>query len=208
MSVDAKICGIMDEAGLLAAIDGGAKYVGFVFYDKSKNVIKPEEARKLALLVPAHVTKTGLFVNAESTYVRAIAQTVPLDLLQLHGNEKPDYIAELKRKTGKPVMKALRMREESDLAAVPAYENVADRLLFDSRIGNEPSGGPINWAMLKGRTFKKPWMLAGGLNVHNLAEAVHTSGAKAVDVSSGVEDKPGHKSPDKIRAFLAAAAKV
>src|ERR1700722_9917113 len=208
MSIDVKICGIHDEAGLRAAIDGGAKYVGFVFYPKSKNAITPEEARKLAALVPAHVIKTGLFVDAEGTYVRAIAQTIPLNMIQLHGMETPQMVAEIGRLTRLPVMKALRMREEKDLAAVPPYEAVADRLLFDSRIGNEPSGGPINWALLKGRTFKKPWMLAGGLNTHNLSEAVHASGAKAVDVSSGVEDRPGHKSPDKIRAFLKIAAQL
>ena len=208
MSIDVKICGIHDEAGLRAAIDGGAKYVGFVFYPKSKNAITPEEARKLAALVPAHVIKTGLFVDAEGTYVRAIAQTIPLNMIQLHGMETPQMVAEIGRLTRLPVMKALRMREEKDLAAVPPYEAVADRLLFDSRIGNEPSGGPINWALLKGRTFKKPWMLAGGLNTHNLSEAVHASGARAVDVSSGVEDRPGHKSPDKIRAFLAIAEQL
>jgi phosphoribosylanthranilate isomerase len=208
VSVDVKICGIHDEAGLRAAVEGGAKYIGLVFYAKSKNAITPEEARKLAAMVPSNVIKTGLFVDAEGTYVRAIAQTIPLNMIQLHGVETPQMVAEIGRLTRLPVMKALRMRTEEDLKAVPAYEAVADRLLFDSRIGNEPSGGPINWDLLKGRTFKKPWVLAGGLNTHNLSEAVHTSGARAVDVSSGVEDRPGHKSPDKIRAFLTIAAKL
>src|SRR3984957_20290771 len=171
MSIDVKICGIHDEAGLRAAIEGGAKYVGFVFYAKSRNAITPEVARKLAALVPANVIKTGLFVDAEGTYVRAMAQTIPLNMIQLHGVETPQMVGEISRLTRLPVMKALRMREEKDLAAVPAYEAVADRLLFDSRIGNEPSGGPINWALLKGRTFKKPWMLAGGLNAGTLGEA-------------------------------------
>jgi phosphoribosylanthranilate isomerase len=208
MSVDVKICGIRDEAALKAAIDGGAKYIGFNFYPKSLNVIKPEEARKLAALIPSGVIKTGVFVDAEDSYVRAIAQTIPLDLIQLHGTETPSRVADLHRIARLPVMKVLRMREEKDLQAIAPYEAVADRLLFDSRIGNEPSGGAINWPLLKGRAFKKPWMLAGGLNAHNLAEAVQASGARAVDVSSGVDDKPGHKSPDKIRAFLAVASKL
>jgi phosphoribosylanthranilate isomerase len=154
MRIEVKICGIRDETALQAAIDGGAKYIGFVFVQKSLNVMKPEDARKLAALVPLGIIKTGLFVDAEDSYMRAIAQTVPLDLIQLHGTESPSRVADLHRITRLPVMKALRMREEKDLEAIAAYEAVADRLLFDSRIGNEPSGGPINWPLLKGRTFK------------------------------------------------------
>src|ERR1700722_11029164 len=110
MRIKVKICGIRDEAALKAALDGGAKYIGFNFYPKSLNVIKPEEARKLAMLMPPGVVKTGLFVDMEDTYIRAVAQSVPLDLIQLHGNESPTRVGDLHRITRLPIMKVLRMR--------------------------------------------------------------------------------------------------
>jgi phosphoribosylanthranilate isomerase len=208
MTIEVKICGLRDQASLNAAIEGGAAFVGFVFYAKSKNAITLDDARQLAALVPAHIVKTGMFVDADDNELQAVTKAVPLDLLQLHGNETPGRIAEIRALTGLPAMKALRLTKPEHLRAIPTYEAVADRLLFDSRIGNEPSGGPIDWNLLKGRVFKKVWLLAGGLNAKNLAEAVRASGATAVDVSSGVEDASGHKSPDKIREFLAVAAQL
>lgn len=206
MSVSAKICGISDRAGLEAAITGGAAYTGFVFFEQSRNAINPIAARDLMLHIPEHVIKTGLFVDASDDDLRMVLAMTSLDLLQLHGNETPRRVAEIKALTDKPVMKALRLKTVDQFEAIADYESVVDRFLFDSRIGNEASGGPLDWALFKGRTFGRPWMLAGGLNAHNLAEAVTTSGATAVDVSSGVEDASGHKSPEKIRAFLAVAA--
>jgi len=206
LSIEVKICGINDASGLQAAIEGGARYVGFVFYPPSRNAISPDDAHKLAALVPPHVTKTGLFVDARDDELRAVTARVPLDLIQLHGKETPQRVSEVRALTGLPVMIAIRLMTAANLETVPSYEAVADRLLFDSRSGAEASGGPIDWPLLKGRTFKKPWLLAGGLNAQNLAEAVKASGAVAVDVSSGVEDRPGHKSPEKVRAFLSVAA--
>lgn len=208
MTVSAKICGIQDEAALHAAMDGGAAMVGFVFYPLSKNVVADDMAQKLAALVPPRIKKVGLFVDAGDADVKQVLEKVPLDVLQLHGQETPERVAELKRMTGVAVMKALRLKTREQFDVIPSYEAVADYLLFDSRIGNEPSGGPLDWALLKGRTYTKPWMLAGGLNATNLAEAVTLSGATAVDVSSGVEDAPHHKSPAKIREFLAIASRL
>ncbi len=208
MTITVKICGLQDEDSLRAAIDGGAAMVGFVFFPLSKNAIAPDHGRRLAALVPAHVQKVGLFVDAIDAEVKEVLASVSLDLLQLHGKETPERVTELKQLSGLPVMKALRLKTPEQFDIIPAYENVADRLLFDSRIGNELSGGPLDWALLKGRSFSKPWMLAGGLNATNLAEAVRLSGATAVDVSSGVEDAPHHKCPAKIREFLAVAASV
>ena len=204
--VHAKICGIQDDAALTAAIEGGAAFVGFVFYPPSRNAVTATTARALAEKVPRHITKVGLLVDATDDLVRALLDEVPLDLLQLHGVETPERVAALKALTGLPIMKALRLKTPQQLEAASLYEAVADRLLFDSRIGNESSGGPIDWRLLKGRHFTKPWMLAGGLTAANLAEAVRQSGATAVDVSSGVEDETGHKNPAKIREFLAVAA--
>ncbi|MGE3623521.1 MAG: phosphoribosylanthranilate isomerase [Bdellovibrionales bacterium] len=206
MTVEVKICGINDEPGLRAALEAGARYVGFVFYPPSRNIIGPDDAAKLAALVPPHVTKTGLFVDAANDDMRAVLARVPLDLIQLHGKETPQRVTEVRELAGKPVMMAIRLMEPAHLDRIPAYETVADRLLFDSRMGAEASGGPIDWTLLKGRSFKKPWLLAGGLTARNLAEAVAASGAKTVDVSSGVEDSPGRKSPDKIREFIKLAA--
>jgi phosphoribosylanthranilate isomerase len=208
MTIAVKICGLRDEESLHAAIDGGAAYVGFVFFPPSKNFIGTDVAQKLASLVPHTIIKTGLFVDASDDDIKRVLDHVPLNVLQLHGAETPERIATIKSLTGLPVMKALRVGMRAHLAAIPPYAAVADRLLFDSRIGHEPSGGPIDWALLKNQTFGKPWMLAGGLTAHNLAEAVAKSGAVAVDVSSGVEDTPGHKSPAKIRDFLAVASRI
>jgi len=208
VSIEVKICGINDEAALRTAVEHGARYVGFVFYAPSRNAVTPEAALRLAALVPKPVTKTGLFVDATDDELRAVTKAVPLDLIQLHGKETPARVAEVRKITGLPVMMAIRLVNAAALDAVPAYEAVADRLLFDSRAGAEASGGPLDWTLLKGRTFKKPWLLAGGLNAENLAEAVKISGARAIDVSSGVEDRPGHKSPDKIREFLTIAKRL
>jgi phosphoribosylanthranilate isomerase len=208
MRLAVKICGLQDEAALRAAIEGGAAMAGFVFYPLSKNAIAPKAARRLAALVPPSILKVGLFVDAEDEEVKQVLAEAPLDLLQLHGTETPQRVAELRRLTGLPVMKALRLKTPQQFDAIPSYEAVADRLLFDSRIGNEPSGGPLDWTLLKGWQFSKPWILAGGLSAANLAEAVRMSGAMAVDVSSGVEDSPHHKSPAKIREFLSVASRL
>jgi phosphoribosylanthranilate isomerase len=208
VSIDVKICGINDDAALQAAVKNGAKYVGFVFYPPSCNAVKPENAAKLAALVPPQVTKTGLFVDASDDELRAVLDKVPLDLIQLHGKETPARVIEVRGLTGKPVMMAIRLMTPDHLQKISAYEAVADRLLFDSRAGAEASGGPIDWSLLSGRTFKKPWLLAGGINAGNLAEAMKVSGAKAVDVSPGVEDRPGHKSTEKIRGLLEIAAQL
>jgi phosphoribosylanthranilate isomerase len=206
MSITAKICGIQDTEALHAAIDGGAALVGFVFFPLSKNAVSAEKAAELITHVPPHIKKVGLFVDPSDDEVQHVLAHVRLDMLQLHGQETPERVGELKYFFKIQVMKALRLKTAEAFATIPSYEAVADRLLFDSRIGNEPSGGPLDWAQLKGKSFSKPWMLAGGLNAGNLAEAVRLSGATAIDVSSGVEDTPFHKSPAKIREFLKVAA--
>jgi phosphoribosylanthranilate isomerase len=205
VSVSVKICGIMDGEALRAAVDGGASFVGFVFYPASKNAIAISDALKLTAHIPTHIKKTGLFVDARNDELQKLIRTIPLDLLQLHGTESPARVAEIKQLTGLPVMKALRLQTSDHFDAIAAYEPVADRLLFDSRIGAEPSGGPINWSLLKNCSFTKPWMLAGGLHTGNLIEAVRVTGAYALDVSSGVEDHTGRKNPEKIREFISLA---
>lgn len=208
MSVEVKICGLRDEKGVKAAVDSGARYAGFVFRARSTRYVKPEDAAALVALIPPAVTRVGLFVDANDEEMRAVLRDVALDLIQLHGNETPHRVAAIRAITGLPVMKALRIATADDLKPLAAFEAVADRMLFDTRIGEEPTGGTgktFDWNLLSSLRFTKPWMLAGGLRADNLAEAVRVTGAKALDVSSGVEDASGYKDPVKIAEFIGLA---
>ncbi len=212
MSVDVKICGISTPEAMTAAVEGGAAFVGLVFYPPSPRAVTPEEAAPLAALVPEEVVKTGLLVDADDATIEAILKAVPLDLLQLHGSETPERAADIKARFGIRVMKVLKLRQESDLAAAEPFFGVVDCLLFDAKPPAEmknalPGGNALafDWSILAGKAFPLPWFLAGGLTADNLAEAVRVTGAPALDISSGVEDAPGRKNPEKIRAFLAAA---
>ena len=209
MTIEAKICGLSTTETLAAAVAGGAGLVGFNFYPPSPRAVTPSHAAALAGAVPEGVKKVGLLVDPEDAVLESILAAVPLDLLQLHGEESPARVAEIRARFGLPVMKTLKVAEETDLGAVAPYLEVADRLLFDARApkdmaGALPGGNAVvfDWTLLSGRRWALPWMLAGGLNAANLAEAVRTSGAAAVDVASGVEDAPGVKSVQKIRDFL------
>lgn len=213
MPVTAKICGINDPVAMQAAVSAGASHVGLVFYPPSPRAVSQQEAAALAALVPRHVTRVGLFVNAEDAAIDTVLEAVPLDMLQLHGAESPERVAALKQRTGLKVMKAIPVAEESDLAGAEAYVTVADWLLFDAKPPKGmtdalPGGNALRfeWRLLAGRRWPLPWMLAGGLDSGNAAEAVRLSGAVILDTSSGVEDSPGKKNPEKIRAFLAAVA--
>lgn len=211
MTVQVKICGLSTPEAMTAAIEGGAAFVGLVFYPPSPRAVTPAEAAPLAALVPEGITRTGLLVDAEDATLEAILKEVPLDLLQLHGAERPERVAEIKDRFGLPVMKVVKLRQSGDLEAVEPYLAVADRLLFDAKppadLENPLPGGnavAFDWTILAGTSWPLPWMLAGGLTPENVARAVAISGAPAVDVSSGVEDAPGRKNPGKIRAFLEA----
>ncbi len=205
MSVAVKICGIKDFVALEAAIDGGAGFAGFVFIANSRRLITPEQASVLARKLPPHIQAVGLFIDPTDDDIVNVIQHVPLKIIQLHGHETPERMAEIRNLTGLKVMKAIHIAAEDDFAKVPAYEAVADMLLFDTKIGNAPTGGTgqsFDWSLLKGKTFAKPWMLAGGLNIDNVAEAVKRTGAQVIDLSSGVEDAYGRKDAAKIRALL------
>ncbi len=211
MTVTVKICGLSDEAAVTAAVEGGAEMYGFVFFAGSPRHVTAERAGKLTRDIPEGVTKVGLVVDADDDALAEIVATAGIGMLQLHGAEAPERVKDIRERFGLAVMKVLPVAIAEDLAHAEDYEGIADRLMFDARPpeGAARPGGnarAFDWALLTGKTFALPWLLAGGLSVDNLAEAVKTSGAKAVDVSSGVEDAPGRKNPDKIRAFLAAAA--
>ncbi len=212
MSIEVKICGVNSPAALAAAVEGGADYLGFNFYPPSPRYVTPEAVREIAAPTPESVTKVGVVVDLDDAALAAILARAPLDMLQLHGRESPERVAEIRARFGLPVMKVVRIAGADDVAAAEAYCSAADRLLFDAKppkdmTGALPGGNALalDWRLLAGKAWPIPWLLAGGLDAENLAEAVRTSGARALDVSSGVEDAPGRKSPDKIRAFLSAA---
>ena len=210
----AKICGINSPVAAVAAAAGGAAFIGLVFYPPSPRAVSPERAAQLAALVPARIGRVGLFVDPDDATLRSVLSTVPLTLLQLHGRDSPERIAAVKERFGLPVMKAIGVAEPSDLDAAAAYLGVADWLLFDAKPPPRPGALPggnaraFDWRLLAGRSWPIPWMLSGGLTAASLADAVRITGARAVDVSSGVEDRPGVKNPDRIRAFLEAAARL
>lgn len=210
MSVAVKICGLSTPEAVDAAVAGGARYVGFVFYPPSPRAVLPARAAELARRVPAGVRTVGLFVDPDDQTLERVLASVPLSMLQLHGGETPARVAEITAARRVPVMKAIRIAAAADVDEAAAYEDVADRLLFDARPpGARLPGGngmPFDWTLLAGRRWRLPWMLGGGLTVENLAEAVAVTGADTVDVSSGVERSPGEKDLDLIRRFLEKAA--
>jgi phosphoribosylanthranilate isomerase len=203
---DVKICGLKDPENLKAAIDAGARFVGFVFYPGSPRAVTAEEAASLAKQVPPSVRRVGLFVDPKDGMLQKTLDAVPVDMIQLHGQETPERVAEIKAKFKKPVMKAIPVATKYDLEELEAYENAADWILFDAK-NDEKIGGTgtsFDWALLQGKNFKKPWMLAGGLTADNVNEALAVLKPRVVDVSSGVESAPGEKDTAKIYAFIKA----
>jgi len=206
-----KICGLKDPENIRAAVDAGARYIGFVFFPKSPRHLEIAEARLLALDVPPGVAKVALTVDADNALLDAITDAVPLDMLQLHGHETPDRVAEVRARYGLPVMKAIGVADASDLGAIDEYSLVADQLLIDTKKlkGSDRPGGngqTFDWRLLADRKYwTKPWMLAGGLTPDNVAEAIRVTGAQQLDLSSAVESSPGVKDPEKIKAFMKAA---
>lgn len=211
MPVEIKICGLNTSEAVSAAVDGGAAYVGFVFFPPSPRAILPADLARLAGPVPAGVTRVGLFVDADFSEIEAAVATGKLDMLQLHGTETPGTVAKVKAEFGLPVMKAVAISGEDDIVLAREYEITADMLLFDAKPpkgATRPGGNALSfdWNLIADQDWVLPWMLAGGIDAGNLAEAVTISGAKAIDVSSGVEDAPGRKSLEKIRKLLVLAA--
>lgn len=203
-----KICGLSDPQNLQTAIDAGTRFVGFVFYEPSPRNVSFDTAWNLARAVPTSIRSVGLFVDPEDELLERVLTGIQLDMVQLHGNETPGRVAEIKDKYKMEVMKAIRVREESDLEGIEGFEAAADWLLFDSKPEKATlpggTGHSFDWSLLEGRTFAKPWMLGGGLSPENVGDAIKQLSPNAVDVSSGVESAPGQKDPAKIKAFIEA----
>lgn len=209
MAVLAKICGINSPEAMAAAVDGRAAYVGLVFYPPSPRNVTPEQAASLIAGVPEHIAKVGLFVDPDDDTLQRVLDVVPLDLLQLHGNETPQRVADIRKMFDVPVMKAVRIAGPDDIARAADFVTVSDRLLFDAQApadmaGALPGGNGLafDWNLLAEKEWPLPWMLSGGLTPENLAQAAMATGAVCVDVSSGVEASRGVKDPEKIRRFL------
>lgn len=205
-----KICGLRTAADVSAVAAAGAAYAGFVFFPKSPRHLTLAAARLLALEVPIGLAKVALTVDADDAFLDALVDQVPLDVLQLHGHETPDRVAQVRARFGLPVMKAVGVADEGDLALLQDYSLAADQILIDAKPpkGADLPGGnglTFDWRLLLGRKWLRPWMLAGGLTPANVAEAVRLTGARQVDVSSGVESAPGVKDAGLIAAFVQAA---
>lgn len=205
-----KICGLKSLADVAAVAASGAAYAGFNFFPKSPRSVTIETARELTLAVPIGLAKVALVVDADDALLDAIVEAMPLDMLQLHGHETPDRVAEVKARYGLPVMKAVGVADEGDLAAVFDYSLVADQILVDAKPPKNavlPGGNGLtfDWRLVAQRRWLRPWMLAGGLTPQNVAEAIRLTNARQVDVASGVESAPGVKDAGRISAFVKSA---
>jgi phosphoribosylanthranilate isomerase len=211
--VRVKICGLKTPGDVAAVAKAGAAYAGLNFFPKSPRYVTPEAARELALSAPEGLCKVALVVDADDATLDAIVARVPLDMLQLHGHESPARVAAVKARYGLPVMKVIGVAAEADLAALLDHQLVADQILIDAKAPEGavlPGGNGLtfDWRLLVGRKWLRPWMLAGGLTSANVGEAVRLTGARQVDVASGVESAPGVKDAGRIAAFVQAAAGV
>jgi phosphoribosylanthranilate isomerase len=205
-----KICGLRSRAEVAAAAAAGAAYVGFVFFPASPRHVSLADAAWIAGGIPEGLIRVALTVDADDETLADVIEAAQVDMLQLQGGESPERVAEIRARFEVPVMKAVGIATEEDLPLLDAYSEVADQLLVDARAlpGAERPGGngqAFDWRIIRARAWRRPWMLAGGLTAENVAEAVRLTGADQVDVSSGVESRPGFKDPARIAAFVHAA---
>ncbi len=209
----AKICGLSTPEAVSAALEGGAAFIGFVFYAKSPRDIAPEASARLAAPARGRSRIVAVTVDPDDALVDRITAILKPDLIQLHGRETPSRAAAIALRSGAGVIKALPVSEASDLEAAKAYDSVAEHLMFDTRPPKDAPmpgglGAAFDWSIMEGRRFSRPWLLAGGLDPWNAAEAMQKSGAPLLDVSSGVERGPGVKDPALISAFLEAVRRA
>lgn len=209
MDTRVKICGLKTPDTVASAVEAGAQYLGFVFFEKSPRNVTVETARDLALDVPVGVAKVALVVNATDAELDRLTGEVPIDMLQLHGAENLERVEYIRARYGLPVMKAVGVSGPQDIQALDAYGLVSDQVLVDAKApkGADLPGGnglAFDWRLISKRGWNAPWMLAGGLTPDNVVQAIQLTGAKQVDVSSGVESAPGVKDPAKMRAFIEA----
>ncbi|MDJ1464519.1 phosphoribosylanthranilate isomerase [Nitratireductor sp. GZWM139] len=209
MTLDVKICGLKTEEALAAALDGGASHIGFIFFEKSPRHVEPDQAGRLREAARGRADVVAVTVNADDAALDAIVAAAKPDILQLHGAESPERVAEVKARYGLPVMKAFAIREAADLEKIAPYRGIADRFLFDAKPpkGSDLPGGngvSFDWELLAALDDGVDYMLSGGLNAANIGAALNAASPRAIDISSGVERAPGEKDPDLIRNFFRA----
>jgi len=210
MGVLVKICGINSREAAEAALRAGADFAGLVFFERSPRHLSFDQAGVLARLLRGRTRVVTLMVEPSDAAVDEVMAAVSPDLIQLHGNESPARAAAIAARTGRPIIKVLAVADSDDVVRAHAYEEAADYLLFDAKVDASATrpggwGAAFDWQLVSGRTFRRPFGLAGGLNPENVARAITVSGAQFVDASSGVEDAPGRKNAEKIAAFVVAA---
>ncbi|MCK1717758.1 phosphoribosylanthranilate isomerase [Bradyrhizobium sp. 141] len=210
MSLLVKICGLSTRETLEIALDAGADMVGFVFFAPSPRHLSLELGRDLGREVKGRALKVALTVDADDATLDNIMDALSPDIFQLHGKESVARLRDIKQRFGRPVMKAVPVATSADLAVLPGYAAVADRILFDARAPKDATrpgglGEPFDWHLLEKLDLTLPYMVSGGLHADNLAEALRVTRAGGVDVSSGVESTPGVKDPEMIKAFIRAA---
>jgi phosphoribosylanthranilate isomerase len=211
MPIQTKICGISTPETLDAAIAGGATHIGLVFFDKSPRNLTIDQAASLAARIPEHVAAVGVFVDPEAAFLDEVRAKVTLKAIQLHGDERPAFTVQMGRRHGIEIWKAIPVKTQGDLTLADKYRGAVHRILYDAKTpkGADLPGGMglrFDWTLLDGRVHPLPWLLSGGLSPENVREAIRVTGADFVDVSSGIESKPGIKDVDKIAAFLKAAS--
>jgi len=210
MSVLVKICGINSREAADAALRAGTDFAGLVFFERSPRHLSLDQAAVLARLLRGRTRIVTLLVDPPDAVVNDVMSAVSPDLIQLHGNESPARVGTIAARVRRPVIKVVHVADAEDVVRAHAYEDAADYLLFDAKADASATrpggwGSAFDWQLVAGRSFRRPFGLAGGLNPENIARAIQVSGAHFVDASSGVEDTPGVKSPQKIAAFIAAA---
>lgn len=208
--ISVKICGLKRPDQVAAAAEAGARYLGFNFFPKSPRYVTPAEAGVLMLDVPVGVARVALVVNAPDDEIARILDATTTDMIQLHGAESPERVAEVKDRFGLPVIKAIGIADAADVAQIEHYAPAADQLLIDAKAPKGavlPGGNGLafDWTLVARKYWPCPWLLAGGLTPDNVAEAIRRTGARQVDVSSGVESAPGEKDADLVARFVAAA---
>ena len=205
-----KICGITSEVDLRAAQELGADFVGFVLEEKSKRYINLRRLKLLSMITREPLKSVALLVDPSDDFLERLLMSSKVDYIQLHGEESPERVEEIAKITNVPLIKAIGVEKESDLLSIRKYEDSVDYILLDSKVKeigylNGGRGISFNWDIIRGFNFNKPWFLAGGLNANNVIDAMKVTGAKMLDVSTGVETKPGKKSFDKMRKFIGRA---
>ena len=211
--VNVKICGLTTVEAVQDTVAAGADYIGLVFFPKSPRNLDFDTAQRLAQQVPSHVKTVALMVNPSDDFLRELLEHIDVDILQLQGSESAERVREIKELSGKPVIKALGVSSQDDLATLESYKGLADQILLDAKAPKDAdrpggNGASFDWSLLTDTSIDVPWMLAGGLTIENVKEALTVSHARQVDVSSAVESAPGVKDKEKVRAFIAAAKSV